>query len=258
MNRCDYLDPALAWTGVKNTGRGCTLSRAGLRSAHAAEVLPSAPMKLRPSQMRSPALRDLLRSVAAGRRVANLRCPPRPTPASPDECEGWVGTGSRYSVYDDEPWIHAYAALVREDHKADAPFVGICFGYQMIAHALGGARRARIPRAGASAFISARCTSAATWMTPPLDSFGLVMSCQDHIEALPPGATQLADGMFQIGRMLGIKGHPEYTPEYSASLMELRRERIGEERVKAGMASLGDPRHSEELGAWVRNFLAGK
>jgi acyl-CoA reductase-like NAD-dependent aldehyde dehydrogenase len=29
MNRCDYLDPALAWTGVKNSGRGCTLSRIG-------------------------------------------------------------------------------------------------------------------------------------------------------------------------------------------------------------------------------------
>jgi acyl-CoA reductase-like NAD-dependent aldehyde dehydrogenase len=29
MNRCDYLDPALAWTGVKNSGRGCTLSKLG-------------------------------------------------------------------------------------------------------------------------------------------------------------------------------------------------------------------------------------
>ena len=29
MNRCDYLDPALAWTGVKNSGRGCTLSTVG-------------------------------------------------------------------------------------------------------------------------------------------------------------------------------------------------------------------------------------
>jgi acyl-CoA reductase-like NAD-dependent aldehyde dehydrogenase len=27
MNRCDYLDPALAWTGVKDSGRGCSLSR---------------------------------------------------------------------------------------------------------------------------------------------------------------------------------------------------------------------------------------
>lgn len=29
MNRCDYLDPALAWTGVKNTGRGVSLSEIG-------------------------------------------------------------------------------------------------------------------------------------------------------------------------------------------------------------------------------------
>ncbi|HYN12217.1 MAG TPA: aldehyde dehydrogenase family protein, partial [Burkholderiales bacterium] len=32
MNRCDYLDPALAWTGVKDSGRGCTLSRLGLEA----------------------------------------------------------------------------------------------------------------------------------------------------------------------------------------------------------------------------------
>jgi len=32
MNRCDYLDPALAWTGVKDSGRGCTLSRVGFES----------------------------------------------------------------------------------------------------------------------------------------------------------------------------------------------------------------------------------
>ena len=32
MNRCDYLDPALAWVGVKDSGRGCTLSRVGYES----------------------------------------------------------------------------------------------------------------------------------------------------------------------------------------------------------------------------------
>jgi hypothetical protein len=29
MNRCDYLDPALAWTGVKHSGRGASLSALG-------------------------------------------------------------------------------------------------------------------------------------------------------------------------------------------------------------------------------------
>ncbi len=32
MNRCDYLDPALAWNGIKESGRGCTLSRLGLEA----------------------------------------------------------------------------------------------------------------------------------------------------------------------------------------------------------------------------------
>jgi acyl-CoA reductase-like NAD-dependent aldehyde dehydrogenase len=32
LNRCDYLDPSLAWTGVKDSGRGCSLSRLGYES----------------------------------------------------------------------------------------------------------------------------------------------------------------------------------------------------------------------------------
>jgi hypothetical protein len=47
MNRCDYLDPALAWTGVKNTGRGITLSAFGystltrVKSFHLRESAPT-------------------------------------------------------------------------------------------------------------------------------------------------------------------------------------------------------------------------
>ena len=44
VNRCDYLDPALAWTGIKNSGRGCTLSSIGFdaltrpKSYHVKEI----------------------------------------------------------------------------------------------------------------------------------------------------------------------------------------------------------------------------
>ena len=50
MNRCDYLDPALAWTGVKDSGRGCTLSRLGYdaltrpKSFHLRTAVPEAPI----------------------------------------------------------------------------------------------------------------------------------------------------------------------------------------------------------------------
>ena len=42
MNRCDYLDPALAWTGVKNSGRGCYALQDRLRAADPSEILPPA------------------------------------------------------------------------------------------------------------------------------------------------------------------------------------------------------------------------
>ena len=52
MNRCDYLDPALAWVGVKDSGRGCTLSVVGLRAPDAAEVVSPAGQDLRMSTLR--------------------------------------------------------------------------------------------------------------------------------------------------------------------------------------------------------------
>ena len=64
MNRCDYLDPGLAWTGVKDTGRGASLSRAGLRNAHAAEILPPAPWRYK----------RLTFPHAAGRASDSYRC----------------------------------------------------------------------------------------------------------------------------------------------------------------------------------------
>ena len=59
-------------------------------------------------------------------------------PERPDECDAWLCTGSSASVYDDEPWIDGLADFVRAVHVARVPLVGVCFGHQLLAHALGG------------------------------------------------------------------------------------------------------------------------
>lgn len=182
------------------------------------------------------------------------------TPADPDECEAYIATGSKASVYDDEPWVHGFADLVRRIHSAARPFLGVCFGHQMIGHALGG-RVEKSERGWGIGVHEFRVVRKEPWMQPPLESFGVLMSCQDQVRELPPEATVLASSgfcpvaAFRVGSLLGIQGHPEFTPEYADALMTYRLGRIGEERVAAARATLGNPRHSAELASWALNFF---
>ena len=59
-------------------------------------------------------------------------------PASCGVCDGWLLTGSRHGVYDDLPFIAPLEAFIRDAYTAEVPMVGICFGHQIIAQALGG------------------------------------------------------------------------------------------------------------------------
>ncbi|MBM3755461.1 MAG: type 1 glutamine amidotransferase [Acidobacteria bacterium] len=181
-------------------------------------------------------------------------------PADLDECDGFVGTGSRRSVYEDEPWILAYAELMRRMHAASKPFVGICFGHQMMGRALGG-RTAKSPKGWGIGVHRFTIIAAEPWMQPPAPSFGALMSCQDQVEVLPPGAKVLASNdhcevaMFRVGTLLGIQGHPEFTPEFVRPILESRRERIGSEHVDRALATLKEPCEATLLAGWARQFL---
>ncbi|MEM8631414.1 MAG: type 1 glutamine amidotransferase [Pseudomonadota bacterium] len=59
-------------------------------------------------------------------------------PAGVSSADGWLITGSRYGAYDDLPWIPRLEDFIRKARDAHVPMVGICFGHQIIAQALGG------------------------------------------------------------------------------------------------------------------------
>lgn len=179
----------------------------------------------------------------------------------PHECDAFVGTGSYRSVYDDVPWIHRFADLVRALHQHRRPFVGVCFGHQMIAHALGG-RVEKTVRGWGVGVHEFSLASREFWMAPPLDRISVLMSCRDQVEQLPQGAVTLAGnqhapvGMFRLGTLLGIQGHPEWVPEYADALLAGRIERIGADQVAAARRTLSRDRNSAELSSWAANFLA--
>lgn len=180
-----------------------------------------------------------------------------------DECDAYIATGSKYSVYDPEPWIQAFAQLVQRIHHAHKPFIGICFGHQMVGHALGG-RVDKSPNGWGVGVHRFSIESQADWMRPAATEVHLIMSCQDQILELPPAARVLAGnthcpaGIIQMDRMLGIQGHPEFSAAYAAELLELRRDRIGAEKVGEALASLNLPIDGALLSQWAWAFLRGE
>jgi GMP synthase-like glutamine amidotransferase len=120
-----------------------------------------------------------------------------------------VSLGSECSAYDDAlPWVPREVALLRDAAAADVPVLGICFGSQILARALGG-QAMRAPH------------SEIGWVTIRSDAAAVIAEgpwFQWHYDTFTPpaGAVLLADSAagpqaYVIGRSLGVQFHPEVT-----------------------------------------------
>lgn len=171
-------------------------------------------------------------------------------PVSVGECDVWLATGSRFSVYDAEPWIARASEFVRDIHAAGSPLVGVCFGHQLLAHALGGRVEHRGWNVGA--------------IDTHLDEQDLVLLYMHHdqVTALPDGARVAGShpscdvAAFEVGTSRGIQAHPEFSPAYIEALLDDRAERIGRETVTRAKVSLARCCDSQLVGAAMREFLA--
>jgi GMP synthase (glutamine-hydrolysing) len=166
------------------------------------------------------------------------------------EYHGVVVSGSQTSVYEDRDWIHELTEWARRVHRADTPLLGICWGHQFLAQALGG--RVVDMREHELGYRQIRRVGSDPLFEGISTTFRSFETHQDRVAELPPGATLLARNdtgiqSFRLGSAWGVQFHPEYDRETARwvikekELPDGKREalldRITDERVSAARDS---------------------
>ncbi|MDA9930054.1 GMP synthase [Alphaproteobacteria bacterium] len=187
--------------------------------------------------------------------------------------DGYLVTGSAAGVYNDYDWIAPLQDLLRDIHAANLPLVGVCFGHQVIAHALGGKAEKWHDGWGVGPY-QVRLNSPPPWLRPrdlgsrdrggsPSDEVRLIHIHQDQVVALPPGATHFGstsfceNAMFYIGdNVFCMQGHPEFTPDYTKALMEVREFSMGSDRVESALEGLKTEHEGVTIAGWILQFFA--
>ncbi|WP_350333222.1 type 1 glutamine amidotransferase [Coralliovum pocilloporae] len=183
-------------------------------------------------------------------------------PQSADECDAWLITGSKYGVYEDHSWIPPLKAIIADAYEQTIPVIGICFGHQLVAEALGGTVVKSDKGWGLGRHVY-RIHPGADGPADDRQSFTIQAYHQDQITRLPDGARTLASSDFcehavvaYGDRALSFQGHPEFDGTYVEALLKARRGKpLPEELADAAMGDVHDAIDTGFVARWINRFL---
>lgn len=179
------------------------------------------------------------------------------------DLEGIVITGSPAGVYDDFAWMAPLREFIREAYAEGTPMLGICFGHQIMADALGGDVRKSEKGWGLGRH-TYRVVNRPAFMADAPETLSIACSHQDQVLAPPAEAevilasdfTPNAGLAYKSGRALSFQPHPEFADDYTLALTELRRGRAPDEVVETAVASLAKTSDSPLVNGYIRRFFA--
>jgi len=162
-------------------------------------------------------------------------------PASADLADGWLVTGSKFGAYDALDWIPPLEDFLRTAFDQNIPIVGICFGHQILAQALGG----KVEKFGGGWAVGA------TDYDVKNDDKTITLNAwhQDQVTRRPEGATVLAsspqceNAMLAYGtKALTIQPHPEFGNDFVEGLVKNRgRGLVPDDLLTAAISRLETP-----------------
>jgi len=175
-------------------------------------------------------------------------------PARADLADGWLISGSRHGAYEDLDWIAPLEDFIRNAYAQGRPIVGICFGHQVLAQALGGT----VEKSEKGWAVGAR-----TYEMHESDPITINAWHQDQVVALPKDARVLGSSSFCPNAVVGYgdkalsyQGHPEFNAEFVDMLIEKRgRGVVPDILLDAAKASLQTPLSRAVVGAQIAEFF---
>ncbi len=182
-----------------------------------------------------------------------------PDPAS---CAAVVIKGSPAGVYDATPWMDPLGDFIRGAFASRAPMVGVCFGRQIIADAMGWDVRKSEKGWGVGRHVY-DVLRAPDWVVGAGATMALPVSHQDQMITPPLGAVTLACSAhtghamlaYEDAPVMSLQGHKEFSDAFVTVLSSARRGKsLSDAQVDGAIASLELPVDSLLAGQWMARF----
>jgi GMP synthase-like glutamine amidotransferase len=169
----------------------------------------------------------------------------------------YLVTGSPAGVYDPLPWIAPLQEFIR--NAGEAKMIGVCFGHQVMAQALGG-EVIKSPKGWGAGLHRYEVVHPQRW-TNGERAVAIPASHQDQVVRQPPYTEVVARSDFTPFAALAwtdrpaisFQFHPEFSVGYARALIEKRFDRVND--PDKALASLDAPNDNQVVGGWMRRFL---
>lgn len=182
-------------------------------------------------------------------------------PDNPQQADAWLITGSRHGAYEEHSWIPPLEEFVRSVQTARVPMLGICFGHQLIAQALGG----KVEKYSEGWSVGRTPYRWHGDKNVALDAdadLPLMAWHQDQVVEAPEGSRTIGESDFCRHAALihgdstfTVQPHPEFGPEFVDGLITTRGKIVPEERLAVASDTLNDPLKRDSMASAMRQFI---